>query len=207
MWNLAFAYYESQRTLQPEFKEVAKIYKLSQVQKFFFVDLPNGYRPLIYNGMMSMAGGWFFLTTCEAFTLGNKDFRLPGLGSYLSETFATGNYFNFSIGLVTLLIIIIGTDLLLWKPLIAWVTRYRDGDDGKGIEEESWFLNIIRQTSIPDFISSFFKRSVLFLFPKAVIKESGATRKYLINGEQLSAPKIGFQMKMLINLEDLLYYH
>lgn len=181
VWNLAFAYYESQRTLQPEFKEVAKIYQLSQVQKFFFVDLPNGYRPLIYNGMMSMAGGWFFLTTCEAFTLGNKDFRLPGLGSYLSETFATGNYFNFSIALVTLIVIILGTDFLLWKPLIAWVTRYRDGDDGKAVVEESWFLNIVRQTSIPDIISSFFKRSVLFLFPKAVIQESGATRKYLID--------------------------
>ncbi len=181
VWNLAFAYYESQRTLPPEFNEVAKIYSLSQVQKFFFVDLPNGYRPLIYNGMMSMAGGWFFLTTCEAFTLGNKDFRLPGLGSYLSETFSTGNYFNFCIALVTLLIIIIGTDFLLWKPLIAWVTRFRDGDDGKAVVEESWFLSIIRQTSLPDIISNFFKRSVLFLFPKAEIKETGATRKYLID--------------------------
>lgn len=181
VWNLAFAYYESQRTLQPEFNEVAKIYKLSQVQKFFFVDLPNGYRPLIYNGMMSMAGGWFFLTTCEAFTLGNKDFRLPGLGSYLSETFATGNYYNFCIGLVTLLIVIVGTDLLLWKPLIAWVTRFRDGDDGKTVIEESWFLSVIRQTNLPDMISSFFKRSVLFLFPKAEIQEIGATRKYLID--------------------------
>ncbi|APJ03598.1 ABC transporter permease subunit [Silvanigrella aquatica] len=181
VWNLAFAYYESQRTLQPEFNEVAKIYRLSKIQKFFFVDLPNGYRPLIYNGMMSMAGGWFFLTTCEAFTLGNKDFRLPGLGSYISETFATGNYLNFSVALVTLLIIIVGTDLFLWKPLIAWVTRFRDSDDGKAMVEESWFLSIIKQTSIPDIISNFFKRSILFLFPKAGIQETGATRKYLID--------------------------
>ncbi|WP_186643959.1 ABC transporter permease subunit [Fluviispira vulneris] len=182
VWNLAFAYYESQRTLQPEFKEVSKIYRLSVVQKFFFVDLPNGYRPLIYNGMMSMAGGWFFLTTCEAFTLGNKDFRLPGLGSYISETFTTGNYFNFCSALFVLIVIIIGTNLFLWKPLIAWVTRFRDGDDGKSTAvDESWFLNIIHQTSIPDLISTGFKRTVLFLFPKADIAESGATRKYLID--------------------------
>ncbi|KAB8033726.1 ABC transporter permease subunit [Fluviispira multicolorata] len=182
VWNLAFAYYESQRTLQPEFKEVSKIYRLSIVQKFFFVDLPNGYRPLIYNGMMSMAGGWFFLTTCEAFTLGNKDFRLPGLGSYISETFSTGNYFNFCSAILILIVIIIGTDFLLWKPLIAWVTRFREGDDGKNVVvEESWFLNIIHQTSIPDLISNGFKRTVVFLFPKADISESGATRRYLID--------------------------
>lgn len=181
VWNLAFAYYESQRTLQPEFKEVAKIYQLTILQKFFFVDFPNGYRPLIYNGMMSMAGGWFFLTTCEAFTLGNKDFRLPGLGSYISETFATGNYFNFSVALFTLLIIIVSTDLFLWKPLIAWVSRYRDSDDGKSVQEDNWFLNLIRQTSIPEMISNFFKKSIIFLFPKSNIHETGATRKYLID--------------------------
>lgn len=180
VWNLAFAYYESQRTLQPEFVEVAKIYRLSSVQKFFSVDLPNGYRPLIYNGMMSMAGGWFFLTTCEDFPLGNDNFRLPGLGSYLAETFANGAYFNFILGLLILLVIIVGTDVLLWKPLIAWVTRFRDGDDGKNEENESWFLNLIRDTNIPKFISTYFKKLMVLLFPKAHMEKEGSTRRYLI---------------------------
>jgi NitT/TauT family transport system permease protein len=180
VWNLAFAYYESQRTLQPEFREVAKIYNLSQVQKFFFIDLPNGYRPLIYNGMMSMAGGWFFLTTCEAFTLGNKDFRLPGLGSYIETTFSHENYTNFVLALGTLFIIIVGTDLLLWRPLTAWVSRFRDGDDRKDAVRESWFLSVISQTSVPSFVSLCFKRSIFFLFPKVNLRETGSTRKYLI---------------------------
>lgn len=180
VWNLAFAYYESQRTLQPEFVEVAKIYRLSSVQKFFSVDLPNGYRPLIYNGMMSMAGGWFFLTTCEDFPLGNQNFRLPGLGSYLAETFSNGAYTNFTLGLFVLIIIIVGTDVLLWKPLIAWVTRYRDGDDGKKVVEESWFLNIIRNTNIPKTISVYFKKFMALLFPKSEMEVAGATRRYLI---------------------------
>jgi NitT/TauT family transport system permease protein len=180
VWNLAFAYYESQRTLQPEFIEVAKIYNLSSVQKFFSVDLPNGYRPLIYNGMMSMAGGWFFLTTCEDFPLGNQNFRLPGLGSYLAETFSHGFYINFSVALAVLLMIVIGTDALLWKPLIAWVTRYRDGDDGQSIPDDSWFLSIVRNTNIPKFISKCFKKLILLLFPKSEIEEQGATRRYLL---------------------------
>ena len=181
VWNLAFAYYESQRTLQPEFVEVAKIYRLSSVRKFFSVDLPNGYRPLIYNGMMSMAGGWFFLTTCEDFPLGNQNFRLPGLGSYLAETFASGAYTNFVIGLLVLLFIIIGTDVLLWKPLIAWVTRFRDGDDGQKVVEESWFLSIIRNTNIPTYITIYFKKLILILFPKSHMEDEGATRRYLID--------------------------
>ena len=180
VWNLAFAYYESQRTLQPEFVEVAKIYRLSSVQKFFSVDLPNGYRPLIYNGMMSMAGGWFFLTTCEDFPLGNQNFRLPGLGSYLAETFSNGAYGNFVIGLLVLLVIIIGTDLFLWKPLIAWVNRFRDGDDGQKPVEESWFLSIVRNTNIPKFITTYFKKFLALLFPKSKMEEEGATRRYLI---------------------------
>lgn len=180
VWNLAFAYYESQRTLQPEFDEVAKVYSLTSVRRFFFIDLPNGYRPLIYNGMMSMAGGWFFLTTCEAFTLGNKDFRLPGLGSYLSETFAQNNYTSFSIGLLVLVLIIVGTDFFLWKPLSVWVLRFRDGDDDKAEDEDSWFLDLIRNTNIPGMISNVFKNTVSFFFPKANLKEEGATRRYLM---------------------------
>lgn len=181
VWNLAFAYYESQRTLQPEFGEVAKIYNLSSLQKFLFIDLPHAYRPLIYNGMMSMAGGWFFLTTAEAFTLGNKDFRLPGLGSYLSETFSHGDYMNFSVGLFVLLIIIVGTDFLIWKPLSVWVTRFRDGDDDKKIIEESWFLDILKDTHLPRLISNAFKKTILFLFPKANLAATGSTRRYLMD--------------------------
>lgn len=181
VWNLAFAYYESLRTLQPEFKEVTTVYPLSMVQKFFFLYLPNGYRPLIYNGMMSMAGGWFFLTTCEAFILGNKSFRLPGLGSYLAVTFAEGHQFNFLMGICVLLLIIVGTDFLLWKPLTAWVSRFREGDDGKTPVETSFFLNIINTTNIPSLISEGFKWAVLFLFPKSGVQEKGAMRKYLIS--------------------------
>lgn len=183
VWNLAFAYYESQRTLQPEFEEVAKIYNLTTVRRFFFIDLPNGYRPLIYNGMMSMAGGWFFLTTCEAFTLGNKDFQLPGLGSYLSETFAQNNYTSFCAGLLVLVLIIVGTDFLLWKPLSVWVTKFRDGDDDKEVPSEgSWFLDLIRNTHVPSMISNAFKKILGFIFPKANLQEEGATRRYLLDG-------------------------
>ncbi len=183
VWNLAFAYYESQRQILSEFKEVATIYKLSNSRKFFILDFPSGYKPLIYNGMMSMAGGWFFLTTCEAFTLGNQNFRLPGLGSYLALTFSDGKFGSFSIGLGVLLIIILSTDFLIWRPLIAWVNQFNE-ETNKSDQNESFFLNLIRDTNLPEIISKIFRKTLSFLFPRAEIESPGDTRKYLFDNIQ-----------------------
>lgn len=154
VWNLAFAYFESQRLIPQEFKEVAGMYKLSTIHRFFRLDFPSGYRPLIYNGMMSMAGGWFFLTTCEAFTLGHQNFRLPGLGSYLAVTFFSGNYFDFSIGILALLLVILCTDFIIWRPLIAWVNQFNE--DIKAEKQESFVLDLLRSTRLPALITSGF---------------------------------------------------
>lgn len=125
VWNLAFAYYEAQKMLQSEFNDVADIYKLSKIQRFFYIHLPNAYPQLIYNGMISMAGGWFFITTCEAFTLDNRDFLAPGIGSYISATFANQMYLNFSLGIIILTLMILGTNFLLWRPLVQWSSRFQ----------------------------------------------------------------------------------
>jgi len=125
VWNIAFAYYEAQKNLQSEFNDVADMYKLSKTQRFFYIHMPNAYPQLIYNGMMSMAGGWFFITTCEAFTLGYRDFLVPGIGSYLASTFSHQLYFNFSMGLSILIILILGTNFLLWRPLVQWSSRFQ----------------------------------------------------------------------------------
>jgi len=179
VWNLIFAYYESQKSIPPEFREVAQVYRLSHTHRFFFVELPNGMRPLIYNGMMSMAGGWFFLTTCEAFTLGNKDFRLPGLGSYLAQTFTDGYYFNFLCGIAVLIIIIIGTDFFIWKPLVAWVSRFQESEDGQG-REGSLFFETIKNTQLLHLFVVCTKRVLMFLFPRTDLTEEGSTRRHLI---------------------------
>ncbi|MBX9703892.1 MAG: ABC transporter permease subunit, partial [Silvanigrellaceae bacterium] len=180
VWNLAFAYYESQRTLKPELIEVAKICHLNKIQKLFLVDLPNGRQPLIYNGMMSMAGGWFFLTTCEAFTLGNRDFRLPGLGSFLSDCFDQAKYLNFGIGLFTLVLVIVGTDFLLWRPLIAWVAKFKDSDSENTKETESWFLNLIQATDIPSLLSNFLSSTLRIIIPKKKLSTSESPTDYIL---------------------------
>lgn len=156
VWNLAFAYYESQKTLQSEFNDVADIYNLTKIQRFFYINLPNAYPQLIYNGMMSMAGGWFFITTCEAFTLDNKEFLAPGIGSYLAATFANQMFFNFSMGIAILILLILGTNFLLWRPLVRWSSRFQTSTEGDGLPK-SVFL---------DTISEFFKKHAMSIINK-----------------------------------------
>ena len=152
VWNLIFAYYQSQKTIMPELKSVSKMCGLTPFQRFIILDLPNGLRPLIYNGMMAMAGGWFFITLCEAFVLGEKSFRLPGLGSYLSVCFESGNYKNFMIGIMVLFFLIYSINSVLWKPLIAWSTRFDDSIQAG--REDSWVYDLMRRTHVPSVLIS-----------------------------------------------------
>jgi NitT/TauT family transport system permease protein len=149
VWNLVFAYYESQRTLNPELKEYASVARLSPMERLTRLDLPSALSPLVYNGMMSMAGGWFFLTLCEGFVLGDKNYRLPGLGSFLSVTFEQQQYSAFIAGLICLVLMVWGVDFLLWRPLIAWSSQYREsGESDSSRAERSLFLELLRKSKL-----------------------------------------------------------
>jgi len=147
VWNLVFAYYESQRNLSPELKEYAEVARLGPLEKLTRLDLPSALSPLVYNGMMSMAGGWFFLTLCEGFVLGDKSYRLPGLGSFLNVTFENQQYGAFVAGLACLVLMVWGVDFLLWRPLIAWSSQYRDTNENDG-NGRSLFLELLRKSEI-----------------------------------------------------------
>jgi NitT/TauT family transport system permease protein len=124
-WNMTFSFYQSLSGVPRELREVAQVYRLSRWQIFWTLDLPAGVIGLIWNSVMSVAGGWFFLIAIESFTLGNKSFTLPGLGSYLAKAANQGNYLYLSYGLVTLIGVIILIDLLIWRPLIAWGEKFK----------------------------------------------------------------------------------
>lgn len=153
VWNLVFAYYESQRSLNAELKDYAVLLRLSPLERLTRLDLPSGLGPLVYNGMMSMAGGWFFLTLCEGFVLGDKSYRLPGLGSFLSVTFENQQYLSFSAGLACLILMVWGVDFLLWRPLIAWSVQYRETADADASGARSLFLDLLRRSRITAKIS------------------------------------------------------
>ncbi|MEG9437288.1 ABC transporter permease subunit [Edaphobacter sp. HDX4] len=125
VWNMAFSFYSSLKSIPRELREAATIYRFSPWQRLIELELPYAAIGLVWNSMVSVAGGWFFLMACEMFVLGSRDFRLPGLGSYLQTAASTGNAEAIIWGLFTMIAIIVATDQLLWRPVIAWSDKFK----------------------------------------------------------------------------------
>jgi len=125
VWNMAFSFYSSLKSIPRELREAADIYHFGSWQRFIELELPFGAIGLVWNSIVSVASGWFFLMACEMFVLGNHDFRLPGLGSYLQTAASAGDTAGILWGLTAMIAVIVIIDQLLWRPLIAWSDRFK----------------------------------------------------------------------------------
>ncbi len=148
VWNMAFSYYGSVRALPTELNEVARIHRFGWWRRFRTVELSASVIGLVWNSMLSMAGGWFFLTVNEAFTLGDRDFRLPGIGSYMAVAIEKGDGRAIAWALVAMTTMIVAVDQLLWRPLVAWSQRFRLGDISGADAPTSWVLDLIRRSTL-----------------------------------------------------------
>jgi NitT/TauT family transport system permease protein len=147
VWNIAFSFYSSLKTVPRDLREAAIIYRFSPWQRFLELDLPFSTIGLVWNSMMSVAGGWFFLMACEMFVLGDKDFRLPGLGSYLQTAASNGNTRAMLWGLATMVAVIVLMDVLIWRPVIAWADKFKFEQVESASTAENSLLNFIRRES------------------------------------------------------------
>jgi NitT/TauT family transport system permease protein len=125
VWNIAFSFYSSLKTQPRELREAAIIYRFGYWQRFVELDLPFSTIGLVWNSMMSVAGGWFFLMACEMFVLGDRDFRLPGLGSFLQTAAGNGNTRAVIWGLAAMVGVIVLLDQLVWRPVIVWADKFK----------------------------------------------------------------------------------
>lgn len=148
VWNMAFSVYSSMSSLPRDFREASEIFNLTPFQKFLYVELPYSMIGLVWNSMMSVAGGWFFLMACEMFTLGDRDFRLPGLGSYLQLAAIKGDTRAILIGLATMIGIIVIIDQLVWRPLIAWAQKFKVELSTEEVVPTSVVLTVIQRSTI-----------------------------------------------------------
>lgn len=148
VWNLTFSFYQSMTTLPTEFREAAAIFRFSRWLRFREVEMPFATLGLLWNSVMSWAGGWFFLMAAEIFTLGDRDFRLPGLGAYLQTAANEGDTRALLFGLGTLIFIIILLDQLIWRPLLAWAERFKVSQVGSDNPTTSWFLSSLQRSKI-----------------------------------------------------------
>jgi NitT/TauT family transport system permease protein len=148
VWNMAFSVYSSIRSLPREMLEAAQVYRLSWWQRFVQLELPYSAIGLIWNSMMSVAGAWFFLMACEMFVLGNRDLRLPGLGSYLQSASNAGDTRAIVWGLAAMIAVIVLIDQLIWRPVIAWSEKFKFEQVEASQSPRSSVLDFLRRSKL-----------------------------------------------------------
>jgi NitT/TauT family transport system permease protein len=146
VWNMAFSFYASLKSIPKEMREAAKVYGFSWWQRFIEMELPFAAIGLVWNSMMSVAGGWFFLMACEMFVLGSRDFRLPGLGSYLQTAASAGDTRSILSGVATMVAVIVLLDQFVWRPVIAWAEKFKVEQVESSDVPRSWVLDLIRHS-------------------------------------------------------------
>ncbi|HEX4178273.1 MAG TPA: ABC transporter permease subunit [Rhizomicrobium sp.] len=156
-WNMTFSFHGSLRGIPTPLREVAAIQRLNGWQIFKLLEVPAAMIGLVWNSMMSMAGGWFFLTVNEAFTLGDRDFRLPGIGSYMQQAINDGNLHAQIAAVVAMTVMIVAVDQLLWRPIVVWSQRFKL-EDIQSDPPQSWVLSIIRRSNIYNLLKKVFAR-------------------------------------------------
>ncbi|MGA8025695.1 MAG: ABC transporter permease subunit [Bryobacteraceae bacterium] len=148
VWNMIFSMYSSLKSIPRELLEAARLYRLSWWQQFVQLELPYAAIGLVWNSMMSVAGAWFFLMACEMFVLGNRDLRLPGLGSYLQTAANAGDIRAIVAGLLVMIAVIVLLDQLIWRPIIAWSEKFKFEQVEASAAPRSPVLNLLRQSKI-----------------------------------------------------------
>jgi NitT/TauT family transport system permease protein len=148
VWNMTFSFYSSLKSIPNEMREAAKVYRLSWWQRFAQMELPYAAIGLIWNSMMSVAGAWFFLMACEMFVLGNRDLRLPGLGSYLQTAANAGDTRAIVWGLGAMVAVIVLVDQLIWRPTIAWAEKFKFEQVEAAVTPRSPVLDLLRRSTI-----------------------------------------------------------
>ncbi|MFF2550412.1 ABC transporter permease [Nocardia sp. NPDC058058] len=155
-WNMAFAFHHSLISQPRELDEAARNLRLSRWQRFWRLDVPSGMFPLVWNAMMSFGGGWFFLTAAEAISVNNRSYALPGIGSYVASATAESDTPKILLAIVTMVIMVIGLNVLFWRPITVWAERFRNEESEAADAPRSLVLDVLRRSHIPELLGRVF---------------------------------------------------
>jgi len=147
-WNMAFSFYQSLRSVPSDLDEVTRGFALSPIRRFLRLDLPFATPSLVWNAMMSMSGGWFFVVASEAITVGNTTVTLPGVGSWLALAIARENFRAIGMAVVAMGIVILLYDQLVFRPVVAWADRFRFEQTASTERPRSWAYDLFRRTRL-----------------------------------------------------------
>lgn len=149
-WNMTFSFYHSLLSEPQELDEAARSMQLTRWQRFWKLDVPNSMIPLLWNCMMSVGGGWFFLTASEMISVNNRTYALPGLGSFVAVASEHEQLGKVLWAIVTMVIVVLLIDVLLWKPLTAWAEKFRITQNESVQDKTSLVLSVLRRSGISD---------------------------------------------------------
>jgi len=153
VWNMTFSFYHSLITLPKELDEAATVFQFSKWRRFVSVEVPVAMIGLVWNGMMSFGGGWFFVAVTEAITVNNKSYTLPGIGSYVAKAVEEKNLKALGLAILSMVILIIAIDQLFWRPIVAWAEKFRMDKSTAATQATSWVLDLLRSSKLPRILS------------------------------------------------------
>jgi NitT/TauT family transport system permease protein len=152
-WNMTFAFYHSLVTQPRDLDEAARLLRLTKWQRFWKLDVPNGMIPLVWNGMMSFGGGWFFLIASEVISVNNHTYALPGIGSYVAAASEHQQIGRLFLAIGVMIVMVVGVNILFWRPLTAWAERFRSGDTAAAEVPRSMTLDLLRRSAVPGIVA------------------------------------------------------
>ena len=148
VWNMTFAWYQSLTTIGKDLREASATFRFNRWLRLKWLELPFGAISLIWNSMMSWAGGWFFLMAAESYSVGERNFRLPGLGSYLQKAASDGDIQALFLGIGVLVLVVVALDQLVWRPLLAWADRFKLEMVEDQAPPTSWFYDLLQDSRL-----------------------------------------------------------
>ena len=152
-WNMTFAFYHSLISQPRDLDEAARIMRLTKWERFWKLDVPSGMIPLVWNGMMSFGGAWFFLAASESISVLNHTYALPGIGSYVAAAIAQSSLSKVGIAIGVEIVLVIAVNVLFWRPLVAWAERFRFEESESAERPRSVVLDLLRRSSVPALVS------------------------------------------------------
>lgn len=176
-WNMAFSFYQSLRTVPTELREAADAFHLSSWMRFWQLEVPFALPGLVWNTMMSMSGGWFFVVASESISVGHTSVALPGIGSYIALAIERRDLTAIGWAIATMLIVILLYDQLIFRPLVAWMDRLRFEQEASGRTPRSWALTVMRRSRLISAMTNAFYALVRWTSWAVPIRSAPASRE------------------------------
>lgn len=192
VWNMTFSFYYSLKNLPDDFAFVGKLARFTSWQKFTRIELPFATSGLVYNSMVSMAGGWFFLTVIESFSMGSEHFRLPGIGSYMVVAQEKGDGWAQFYAVIAMILMIVAVDQLVWRPLIVWSAKFKIEDTESQFQDRSTILRWLTRSKLAIWMGKRLKRRLQKPVPLKVIPEKIRSASWIQIPWRLLFLSIGF---------------